>query len=194
MLLLFKKHTDTLVEQTKTKPQETLEHKMNEQIQAFSFSHPINLSEEGKWLPAVTSFEATNSVINITNENNSSSISIKSYWNSEDGEEIINKLNKLLELRSETDIELHVKDVEKRGTRIEIENSCHNLRDFVLLRSEIHLEIKWVKYRDLEDMVYRIQLTYDESINILDVKYISGSTIGYTLPLVYTKSVILTWC
>ena len=29
MLLLFKKHTDTLIEQTKTKPQETLEFKMN---------------------------------------------------------------------------------------------------------------------------------------------------------------------
>ena len=29
------------------------------------------------------------------------------------GEEIINKLKKILELRSETDIDLHVKDVEK---------------------------------------------------------------------------------
>ena len=98
------------------------------------------------------------------------------------GEEIINKLKKILELRSETDIDLHVKDVEKRGTRIEIENSCHILGDFVLLRSENHLETKWVKYRDLEDMVYRLQITYDEIIGILDVKYISGSTIGYTIP------------
>ena len=31
-------------------------------------------------------------------------------------------------------------------------------------------------------MVYRIQLTYDESIDILDVKYNAGSTIGDTLP------------
>ena len=35
MLLLIKKHTDTLIEQTKTKPQETLEFKMNKQTQIF---------------------------------------------------------------------------------------------------------------------------------------------------------------
>ena len=35
LLLLIKKHTDTLVEQTKTKPQETLEIKMSKQMQIF---------------------------------------------------------------------------------------------------------------------------------------------------------------
>ena len=49
LLLLIKKHTDTLIEQTKTKPQETLEFKMNKQRQTFSFNPPINLLEEGKW-------------------------------------------------------------------------------------------------------------------------------------------------
>ena len=76
LLLLIKKHTDTLIEQTKTKPQETLEFKMNKQIETFSFSPPINLVEEGKWLLAVTSFEVTNSVFNITDENNSFAITI----------------------------------------------------------------------------------------------------------------------
>ena len=33
--LLIKKHTDTLIEQTKTRPQETLEFKMNKQRQIF---------------------------------------------------------------------------------------------------------------------------------------------------------------
>ena len=46
LLLLIKKHTDTLIQQTKTKPQETLEFKMNKQMQTFSFSPPINLVEE----------------------------------------------------------------------------------------------------------------------------------------------------
>ena len=32
MLLLLKKHTDTMIEQTKTRPQETLEFKMNKQM------------------------------------------------------------------------------------------------------------------------------------------------------------------
>ena len=60
-ILLIKKHTDTLIEQKSTRPQETLEFVMNKQMQTFSFSPPINLFEEGKWLLAVTSFEATNS-------------------------------------------------------------------------------------------------------------------------------------
>ena len=50
LLLLTKKHTDTLIEQTKSGPQETLEVKLNKQLKTFSFSPPINLSEEGKWL------------------------------------------------------------------------------------------------------------------------------------------------
>ena len=35
---------------------------MIQQLETFSFSPPINLAEEGKWLLAVTSFEATISV------------------------------------------------------------------------------------------------------------------------------------
>ena len=66
LLLLIKKLTDTLIEQTKTQPQETLEFKMNNQMQTFSFNPPINLFEEDKWLLTVSSFECTNSVSNIT--------------------------------------------------------------------------------------------------------------------------------
>ena len=35
LLLLIDKHTDTLIEETKTKPQEALEFKMNRQMQTF---------------------------------------------------------------------------------------------------------------------------------------------------------------
>ena len=45
MLLLLKKRIDTLIEQTKTRRQETLEFKMNKQMQIFSFNPPINLNE-----------------------------------------------------------------------------------------------------------------------------------------------------
>ena len=48
LLLLKNKHIDTLIEQTKTKPQETLEFELNRQIETSSFNPPINLSEEGK--------------------------------------------------------------------------------------------------------------------------------------------------
>ena len=76
LLLLIKKHTDTLIQQTKTKPQGTLEFKMNKQMQLFSFNPPINLVEEGKWLIGLSPLECTNSVFNITNETNSFSIII----------------------------------------------------------------------------------------------------------------------
>ena len=66
ILLLITKNTDTLIEQTKSCCQETLEIKMKEQMETFFFSPPNNLVEEGKWLLAVTSFEATNSAFNIT--------------------------------------------------------------------------------------------------------------------------------
>ena len=94
LLFFLKKHADTLIEQTKTKPQETLEYKLKKQMQTFSFSPPINSVEEGKWLLAIRSFAATNSVFSITNENNSFSISKPGQWNSEDCEEFINRLKK----------------------------------------------------------------------------------------------------
>ena len=179
LLLLIKKHTDTLIEQTRTKPQEALEFKMNKQVQTFSFNPPIILVEEGEWLLAVSSFKATNSVFNITDENNIFSISTPDHWNSEDSEELINELNKLLELRSQNGIELHVEQVRKKGLILLSDYSLSSLGTF---KNEIVEELKNAKYNDLEDLVYRFQLTYDEIIDILDLKKITGSTKGYTLP------------
>ena len=121
LLLLTKKHTDTLIEQTKTKPQETLEFKMNKQMQTFSFSPPINFFEEGKWLLGVSSFECTNSVFIISNENNSFSIIIPGHYQNESVEKTMDDLNKFLELKS---LALHVEEVRKRGT---IKETGYNL-------------------------------------------------------------------
>ena len=115
LLLLIKKHTDTLIEQTKTRPQEPLEFKMNKQRQTFSFNPPINLIEEDKWLLAVSSFECTNSVFNITDENNSFSIIIPGHYQNKTDEKTIDDLNNLLELKS---LELHVEEVKKRGKKL----------------------------------------------------------------------------
>ena len=139
LLLLIKKHTDTLIEQTRTKPQETLEFKMINQIQTFSFSPPINLIEEGKWLLGVTSLECTNSVFNVTNENNSFSIIIPGHYETESAEKTFDELNKLLELRS---LELHVKEVRKRGTKIKIGDIEYKLSDFDTQKNEILEELK----------------------------------------------------
>ena len=178
LLLLIKKHTDTLIEQTKTKPQETLEFKMNKQMQTFSFNPPINLLEEGKWLLAVSSFECTNSVFNITNKNGLFSIIVPGHWESESAEKTIDELNKLLELRS---LELHVKEVRKRGNKIKIGDIEYKLPDFDTQKNEILEESKIIKYNDLEDLVYRVQLTYDEIIDVLDLKYIPTKRTGYSL-------------
>ena len=121
LLLLIKKHTDTLIEQTKTKPKETLEFKMNKQMEAFAFSLLINLSEEGNWLLSVTSFEATNFVFKTTitvNKKNSFLITTPGHWNSKPAGKTFDDLFKLLELRSQNDIELHVEQGKKRDNFI----------------------------------------------------------------------------
>ena len=86
-------------------------------MQTFSFNPPINLFEEGKWLLAVTSFETTNSVFNLTDENNSFSVTIPGRWripNYLEGS-VYDELKNLLEVKSENDVGLHVGEVKKRG-------------------------------------------------------------------------------
>ena len=119
LLFLKKKLTDTLIEQTKTKPQETLEFKMNKQMETFSFNPPITLFDEGKWLLSVASFEAMNFVFNITEENNSFSISIpgrRRFPNFLE-DNIIDKLEISLKFISQNDIELQVLEDKKRGKK-----------------------------------------------------------------------------
>ena len=52
----------------------------------------------------------------------------------------------------------------------------------MILKNAIIKDLKRVNYIDPDDMVYRLQLTYNEIMDILDVRYFSGSTIGYTIP------------
>ena len=81
-LLLLKELTDSLVDQTKTKPQETLDLIMIKQKEIFSFNPPTNMAEEGKWLLAITSIETTNSIVNINHEKNLFSTTLPGHWNS----------------------------------------------------------------------------------------------------------------
>ena len=93
---------------------------------------------------------------------------------------MINDLNNLIELRS---LELHVKEVRKRGNKIKIGDKKYKFSDFASQKNEILEELKNVKYNDLDDLVYRMQLTYDEIIDILDLKYIPTKRTGYSLTL-----------
>ena len=134
--------------------------------------------EEDKWFLAVSLFECTNSVFNITDDNNPFSIIIPGHWGTEFVEKIINEVNRLLELRS---LELHVNEIRKRGHIIKIGDKEYKLSDFDNQKYEILEEIKNAKYNDLGDLVYRMQLTYDEIIDVLNLKYISTKRIGYSL-------------
>ena len=102
---LLKKHTDTLIGQTKSKPQETLEFKLYTQMEIFSLSPPITISEEGKWLIAVTNFEAMNFVFLTPDGKDSFWIIIRGHWNSESAGKTIDELKRISELRSQNDVE-----------------------------------------------------------------------------------------
>ena len=73
------------------------------------------------------SFECTNSVFNITNENNSFSITIPGHYQNKSDEKTIDDLNKLLDLKS---LELHVEEVRKRGNIIKKADKEYKLSDF----------------------------------------------------------------
>ena len=98
------------------------------------------------------------------------SITIPGHWQTKYAENTIDELYKLLELRS---LELHVKEVRKRRYKMKIGDNEYKLSDFDTQKKQDTRRIKKnVKYNDLEDLVYRFQLTYDEIIDILDLKYL----------------------
>ena len=68
LLLSIAKSNLDIVEKTLSKPQETLEFKMNKQKESFSFDIPLELPEQ--WMMGVTSLEVYNTVYNITEKNN----------------------------------------------------------------------------------------------------------------------------
>ena len=67
LLLSIAKSNLDIVENTLSKPQETLEFKMNKQKESFSFDIPLDLPEQ--WMMGVTSLEVYNTVYNNTEKN-----------------------------------------------------------------------------------------------------------------------------
>ena len=66
-MLNIAKSNHEIVEKTHFKPQETLEFKMTEQKESFSFEVPLELNE--KWMMGVTRLEVYNTVYKITIDN-----------------------------------------------------------------------------------------------------------------------------
>ena len=89
----------------------------------------------------------------------------------------------LLAVRS---LESHVKEVRKRENRIKISDKEYKTSDFDTQKNEKLEELKNVKNNDLEDLVYRLQLTFNEIIDILDLKNVPTKRTGYSLnPIIY---------
>ena len=76
MLSIAKSNLD-IVENTLSKPRETLEFKMNKQKESFSFDIPLELPEN--WTMGVTSLEVYNTVYNLTEKNNKLKILLRKY-------------------------------------------------------------------------------------------------------------------
>ena len=68
LLLSITKKCETLIEQTHTKPQETLEIKMIKPRQTFHFKRLIQV--KGDWMIGLVDLEVYNTIFNITEENN----------------------------------------------------------------------------------------------------------------------------
>ena len=68
LLLSITKNCETIIEQTHTKPQETLEFKMTKPRETFHFNPPIQVKED--WMLGLVDLEVYNSIFNITEENN----------------------------------------------------------------------------------------------------------------------------
>ena len=98
----------------------------------------------------MSSFECTNSVFNITDDNNSFSIIIPGHYETEFADKIIDELNRLLKIKT---LDLHVNEVRKRGIIIKIGHKEYKLSDFDNQKYEILEELKNIKYNDLRDLV-----------------------------------------
>ena len=170
-----------MIKQTESRPHGT-ESKLNKQMETLLLSPPENLFEEGKWLLVVTSFEETSSVFNIIAENKSFWITITVHCYSKGGPETMKKLQKLLELRSQNDIELRIKVVRRKRNQIEKGDNEYKMTDLGTHKNKIFEELKNAEYNDHENIVFRMELTYSEIAGILDTKYIATSSRRYTLP------------
>ena len=73
----------------------------------------------------------------MTDENNSFPITTPGNFSSRGGAETIIKLQRLLGVRSQNDIELHVEEVRKRGNQMKIEHNEFKLSDPVTRQNEI---------------------------------------------------------
>ena len=129
----------------------------------------------------------------MTDENSSFSKSTSGHWSSRCAE-IKNKLQKVLEMRPNNDIELHVKDVSNRKNQMKKGDKEYKLSDFDIGKNEMTEELKKAEFNDLEDIVFRLELTYIEIGHRLDKIFFMDQLLDILFLQEDIKSKILTRC
>ena len=71
-----------------------------------------------------------------------------------------------MKLRSEKDNELHFEEVKKRRNQILIGDKEDKLSDLEEHKKDKLEELKTANYHDREDLVNRMELTFDEIIDV----------------------------
>ena len=111
LLLSITKNGETLIKQTHTQPEETLEFKMIRPT--FHFNIPILI--EGDWMLGLTILEVNNSIFNIIEENNKFEL----YTDDSDDEFLfIDLKDKVAEVLGFSDISLEDLQLEIHGSKI----------------------------------------------------------------------------
>ena len=166
LLLNIAKSNQEIVENTHSKPQETLEFKMTKQKESFSFDVPLQLNEN--WMMGVTSLEVYNTVYNITNSNNKLKILLTDEQLIEHGVDIVlvKNINSLYESYNLENQEAYNEFVEKVSTIITNSYSENNKlakKDFNDLKELVEANIQQHTKHPITIPEFEIQ---DDSIEI----------------------------
>ena len=161
LLLSIAKSNLDIVENTHSKPQETLEFKMNKQKESFSFDKTLDLPEQ--WMMGVTSLEVYNTIYNITEKNNKIKLftteqNLKEY---KFATEFIPKIKNLYETSDIEEIKKLINDVKYK--KVVFPNNYYN---------------------DLNKIIIQINKNIEDKTNILDLYGIGSvsNCLGIEIP------------
>ena len=140
LLLSIAKSNLDIVENTLSKPQETLEFKMNKQKESFSFDIPLDLPEQ--WMMGVTSLEVYNTIYNITEKNNKIKLftteqNLKEY---KFATEFIPKIKNLYETSDIEEIKKLINDVKYK--KVVFPNNYYNDLNKIIIQINKNIEDK----------------------------------------------------
>ena len=181
LLLSITKNCETLLEQTHTKPQETLEFKMIKPRETFHFKTPAQV--EGDWMIGLTDLEVYNSILNITKENNKFEL-YRDSSNKFGFIELKDELEEILNIPHITDYHLEDETIARRifNEYIKLSTEKMNSDGYMLLLLGYSKSL----FRDFESYL-RIVVGLDEEDIQLILKEYNSHFITYELtPGIYT--------